>query len=304
MEVSHETKGVNLVHTACPICGSTNFKHLLKAKSYRVTSEEFSIDQCKSCSHAFTNPVPNQDAIGEYYKSDNYISHTNSSKSFIDLVYQKVRNISLAKKEKLLGKYISNKENMFLDYGSGTGHFVDYLFGKKWNVVGIEVSKEARKNASSRIYNVLHGLNFLDKIKENHLSGFSMWHVLEHVYEPSDLLKTLYGKLESNAYGFIAVPNYQSEDAKLYRENWAALDLPLHFSHFSKQSMDVLLSKTGFSLVEVINMPFDAYYISMISEKLSGKGNILNAFYKGWRSNLKGRKSKNMSSLIYVIQKV
>jgi len=303
MEVSHETPSGNLVHKACPICGSTNFKHYLKAKSYRVNTEVFNIDQCQDCMHAFTNPVPNEDVIGEYYKSENYISHTNSSKSFLDVIYQKARNISLAKKEGLLAKYSSDKSQKFLDYGSGTGHFVDYLFGKKWNVVGIEVSEEARNNSNSRIANNLFGLEYLDKIKGGELSGFSMWHVLEHVYEPKKLLNKLHGKLKGNGKGFIAVPNYLSEDAKMYGEHWAALDVPLHFSHFSKQSMEELLSRTGFKLVEVLNMPFDAYYISMISEKLSGKGNIANAFYKGWKSNLKGRNSKNMSSLIYVIEK-
>ncbi|MDZ7845609.1 MAG: hypothetical protein U5L96_01860 [Owenweeksia sp.] len=58
------------------------------------------------------------------------------------------------------------------------------------------------------------------------------------------------------------------------------------------------------NLEQVKNMPFDSFYVSMLSEKIAnGKGNMLRAFMRGFRSNMKGGKSKNMSSLIYILRK-
>ena len=110
--------------------------------------------------------------------------------------------------------------------------------------------------------------------------------------------------MKSGAIGFIAVPNNDSWDAQLYAADWAAFDLPLHFSHFTKKSMSTLIEKAGLTLIEEEVMPFDAYYISMLSEVnkkafLSSIKGVLN----GLKSNVKGKAQKNTSSLIYVVKK-
>ena len=58
-------------------------------------------------------------------------------------------------------------------------------------------------------------------------------------------------------------------------------------------------------IVEKITpMKFDAYYVSLLSEKYkSGKMNPIKSFYRGFVSNLKAKRSKEYSSLIYVLKK-
>jgi 2-polyprenyl-3-methyl-5-hydroxy-6-metoxy-1,4-benzoquinol methylase len=297
-----EQKGM-LVHKVCPICTSEKIEFALKASSYRVKNETFDVFVCKSCSHKFTNPVPDEEAIGEYYKSENYISHTDSNKSFFDKAYQMVKKISLNNKEGLLSKYGVDKDRVFLDYGAGTGSFVNLLDERNWNVLGIEISSEARSQSAKR--ELLYNIDKLEDLDSESLSGFSMWHVLEHIYEPEILLKTLAQKMKRGAIGFIAVPNNDSWDAHYYGQTWAALDLPLHFSHFTKKSMKTLLDKAGLTLVKVESMPFDAYYISMLSEankktSLSTVKGVLN----GFKSNVRGMSDNNTSSVIYVVKKI
>lgn len=291
-----------LVHSACPICGSNDIQFRLKAESYRTEGESFDVFQCNSCTHRFTNPVPDESAIGEYYKSENYISHTNANKSLFDKVYQTVKSIALNKKEKLLLKYGVDKQTPFLDYGAGTGSFVNLLDERNWRVLGIEISEEARKMSPKA--NLLFDVSKLEEMAPNSLSGFSMWHVLEHIYQPEELLKRLVERMKRGAIGFIAVPNNDSWDATRYGADWAALDLPLHFSHFTKRSMSTLIEKAGLTLVEEELMPFDAYYISMLSE--ANKNASLSTFkgiLNGLKSNVKGKGQKNTSSLIYVVKK-
>ena len=102
----------------------------------------------------------------------------------------------------------------------------------------------------------------------------------------------------------IAVPNYKSYDAKYYKEFWAAYDVPRHLWHFSQQSIQKIFSFEKMSVEKIIPMKFDSYYVSLLSEKYkTGKMNIINAFYRGFVSNLKGRSTSEYSSLIYVIKK-
>ncbi len=292
-----------LHHEMCPICKSESIEFALSASSYRTDNQSFDVFQCKACTHKFTNPVPDEHSIGEYYKSENYISHTNANKSLFDKAYQTVKSISLDKKEKLLLKHCVNKNVEFLDYGAGTGSFVNHLDERGWNVLGIEISKEARGQSAKG--HLLFDVEKLNELKRESLSGFSMWHVLEHIYEPEVLLNRVADKMKKGAVGLIAVPNNDSWDAKHYGPDWAALDLPLHFSHFSKRSMSTLIERTNLDLIDVERMPFDAYYISMLSEANKNAAlSSVKGVFNGLLSNIKGNKSNNTSSVIYVVKKV
>ena len=50
-------------------------------------------------------------------------------------------------------------------------------------------------------------------------------------------------------------------------------------------------------------MPFDAFYVSLLSEKYkSGKMNFIKGFYHGLLSNLSALRTKEYSSLIYLLK--
>ena len=102
----------------------------------------------------------------------------------------------------------------------------------------------------------------------------------------------------------IAVPNFKSEDAKYYKEFWAAFDVPRHLWHFSQQSIHTLFLTERMLVEKTIPMKYDSYYVSLLSEKYkNGKTNFMSAFYRGFISNWRARTSSEYSSLIYVIKK-
>ena len=88
-------------YTNCPVCGSDVIKNALKAKDFTVSGEIFSIAECNDCTLRFTQDVPDAVSIFPYYKSENYISHTNTSKGLINRLYQTVRRKTLKQKRKL-----------------------------------------------------------------------------------------------------------------------------------------------------------------------------------------------------------
>src|SRR5574343_61007 len=92
---------------SCPVCKSDQFIPFISCKDYTVSNEEFDIVECASCGFKFTNPRPAEDIIGSYYKSEDYVSHTNTKKGLINRLYHIVRSYALKKKMCLVQEYVS-----------------------------------------------------------------------------------------------------------------------------------------------------------------------------------------------------
>ena len=94
----------------CPACGSENIFFVLSAKDETVSHEFFDIWECNSCTLRFTQDVPDEKHIARYYQSSDYISHSNTSKGFINKLYHSVRSFTLQSKRKLVEKYQHQRE--------------------------------------------------------------------------------------------------------------------------------------------------------------------------------------------------
>ena len=295
-----------LVHyTNCPVCGSPDIKNVLSVKDYTVSNETFVIAECNSCSLRFTQDVPDAASIAPYYKSENYISHTNTSKGLINRLYQSVRKRTLKQKRRLIERASGIKKGRLLDVGSGTGAFANEMQQAGWQVTGLEPDADARA-VGKQSYNIdLADIGQFYQLQESSYDVITMWHVLEHVHDLQGYIAKLKLLLTENGKLFIAVPNYTSKDAAASKEQWAAYDVPRHLYHFSPRSMQVLMEKHGLRILQHKPMWYDSFYVSMLSSKyIHGKPNLVGAFFKGMGSNLKAMGDvKRCSSVIYIISK-
>jgi len=269
----------------------------LNCKDFTVSDETYEVMFNTEYEMLVTSPIPVD--LENYYKSENYISHTDSKKSVIDKAYQTVKNITLKRKLSLINSFKTDSKNI-LDVGAGTGDFLKVCDSNGWNVLGVEPSSDARNIAKEK--GVLLQDELLN-IQNKKFDIITLWHVLEHVEKLSDYILKLQELLADNGRLIIAVPNYKSDDAKYYKEYWAAFDVPRHLWHFSQQSIQKIFSEENMVVEKVLPMKFDSYYVSLLSEKYkTGNMNPLKAFYRGFVSNLKAKKTKEYSSLIYVIK--
>ena len=292
-------------YTSCPVCKSELIQEQLTAKDYTVSQNVFSIWRCNACTVRFTQDVPEQDAIGAYYASDNYISHSDTKKGIINSLYHLVRKRTLGAKRRLVINETGILKGQILDIGCGTGAFLDTMKEANWNINGLEPDAVAR-NKAAELYNIHpQEPGKLFELNKGSYNAITMWHVLEHVHELHAYIKQITALLAPNGKLFIAVPNYTSKDAAIYAAHWAAYDVPRHLYHFSPQSMEKLLSMHGLKLTAFKPMWFDSFYVSMLSEQYkNGKGNIIKAVFNGFLSNLKAWGDvRKCSSVIYVVSK-
>ncbi len=286
----------------CPVCGNKSVNKFLELEDYFLSKESFEISLCAECGFKFTNPVPRETDLPKYYESDEYISHSNTTKGFVNKIYQLVRNHSIKRKAGIATHKIYNGEA--LDIGCGTGDFLNELSRRGWKVKGIEPNKTARNNAINNFGLDVSDEQQLFKFGANGFDVITMWHVLEHVYNLDKHLSQIKKILRKDGRLIIALPNADSMDANIYKNYWAAYDVPRHLHHFNQASFKKLMERYEFEIIKIKPMIFDSFYISMLSEKYkSGKINYLNAFFNGLKTDVYGLLNKKYySSLIYVLK--
>ena len=285
----------------CPVCGSQKFEPFISGKDFFLTGEVFNIVKCHDCGFRFTNPRPKSEDLGKYYESTDYISHSDSRKGLFASVYQLVRKYTLSRKLALISKFQQNGE--ILDIGCATGQFLNYMAEHGWSATGIEPDEKTRAHAISEYGLKVFPEEQLNILEKSSFDVITMWHVLEHVSELNARMEQLKNLLKPQGTLIIAVPNCNAYDAKIYGEFWAGYDLPRHLYHFAKEDMKLLLENHEFTIVNILPMRFDAFYVSLLSEKYkSGKMRWLPALWNGFWSNMKSGQKNGHSSLIYVIK--
>ena len=289
---------------SCPSCGNEPFSNSLSCTDYTYSKDVFSIVECTTCKLHFTNPRPTEHAIGKYYDSPEYVSHTDTQSGLVFTLYGFVKNHTLRQKRKLIERLTTDKS--VLDYGAGSGNFSAQLAQHGWSVTSFEPDLNARKRILEK-HSKIRLADDLKSVRANSKSIITLWHVLEHVHQLTATINEFHRILKQEGALIIAVPNHTSYDANFYDSDWAAYDVPRHLYHFNPSTIDKLMLDNGFELLQTKPMWFDSFYVSLLSEKNSGSSTLigwLRAFTIGLVSNLKATLDyKRCSSVIYIFKK-
>jgi 2-polyprenyl-3-methyl-5-hydroxy-6-metoxy-1,4-benzoquinol methylase len=253
---------------------------------------------------AATRPQPDPEKIGLYYQTEEYVSHSETTKGIINKLYHIVRKKNTTDKLALVNRFSTFRGDL-LDVGCGAGYFLSVCQQDGWRIEGVELSDLARNTAEKRISRPVFPSTDALEATGKKFDVITLWHVFEHLYDVNASFVQLKRLLKPDGTLILALPNPVSADAAHYKTYWAAYDVPRHLSHFSPKALRLLAEKHQMTIKKVVPMKFDAFYVSMLSEGLQGKGKIaalLNGFRQGVRSNLRARKDGNYSSLIYVLR--
>lgn len=284
----------------CPLCNSGHFHNKIITKDYSISEESFAIVECENCKLNFTNPRPSKTDIHTFYDSDAYISHTEKNHSIYDLAYRTVRYFTLKSKLRLINGL--NTKKQILDFGCGTGNFLGSCKDAGWKIFGIEPNQKARQVAESLIGQPVFAT--LSDLEVKKFNVITLWHVLEHIHDLQDTMKNLKSMLKKKGFLVIALPNNESWDAKYYKEYWAGYDVPRHLYHFNPKTFKKLAESNKLRISKIIPMKFDAFYISLLSEKYKhGTNKPQKALMNGFKSNNSAAKDNLYSSLIYILRR-
>ena len=293
-----------MAHLICPVCEKEAFRKRFTVKDHFLTLKDFTIAACVNCGMLVTADAPGEQEMADYYQSDDYISHSDNRKGLVNKTYHFVRRIMLRKKYGIIRKANGKTTGKILDIGTGTGYFLNFMKEKGWTTEGTEKNENAREFARNNWQLTVYSDNQLSSLNPGSFDAITLWHVLEHLPDLREHFRAMRSLLSKEGILVIAVPNAASFDARHYKEYWAALDVPRHLWHFTPDHIRKLGLKEGFVLTGIHRMPFDAFYISIMSEKYrQSRFPLIKGMIYGkisWLASLFDK--KNCSSLVYVFK--
>ena len=276
---------------------------IIITQDFLITNKKFKIIKDKETNVLKTSPVPKEKDMSLYYDTEAYASYQEKPNNLVSLLYMGVRKISLKSKTRLVSA-ISLKAGDLLDFGCGLGGFLSAARARGWSSCGIEPNQKARTKAENTSGGVVFSTTREAQKTNKKYDVITLWHSLEHVVDLKKTLTFLYSATKKKGKVVVAVPNHQSFDAKHYKKYWAAYDTPRHIWHFDQNSITNLFKKQGFVLERKHRMMWDAFYISILSEKHKRSRMVyFRAAIIGAVSNFLSLFTGESSSITYVFAK-
>lgn len=220
----------------------------------------FFVKKCSQCALVVLDPQPGKEVLKKHYPSLNYYSYVkNKKRGFFEILrtylikhYYSPTLLSLLisnliqKVPAIPGTFIENGKIM--DLGCGTGDTLLLLRDLGWNTFGIEMDGNAIGNARKRgLENVKLGTyEALAQYPDNYFDVIRLYHVIEHVDNPSLCLNLIKKKLKKGGELIMGTPNAESLVSKLFKSLWYNLDSPRHLFIFSPVTLRKLVEKQGF----------------------------------------------------------
>lgn len=249
--------------------------------------EKFNLVRCTNCGLQQVNPRPVKQHIGNYY-SDNYYAHTSLKRrkvekkgSFLNNFKEGMRrlirikfynyphdceenksDVGFYKKIFLWFFYLTYRSRLdiipftgdgrLLDIGCGNGRYLSAMRKLGWQTSGVEKNPKASQYAREELHLDVNTVDLLDnKFQDKSFDAVTMWHSLEHLYEPLQTLKEIGRILNDDGLLVVAVPNIDSLVAKIFKTYWYGLQLPIHLIAFTPDTITRMLNQAGFDVKKI-----------------------------------------------------
>lgn len=268
-------------HVNCYQCGADDYRLFLIGEEDLTGKEgEFQYVKCNKCSLVYQNPRIASDQIKEFYDGE-YIAHRKKKNwGILTPLYEWAMNKHDRDKDRLVSRYLNiNNQTEVLDVGCAVGTFLLHL-KKKYDcpVSGVDF-KEGLDYPGFDQIEFYEGLFYEQKIQKNRYDLITMWHFLEHCYDPNQSLQMAGKVLKKGGKLVIEVPRLDSATFKLFGRKWPGVQAPQHTVLFDKQHFVQLMEKNGFKVVNYLSYgAFPPYFYIFTGAyfRLLGKGLNLN----------------------------
>lgn len=220
----------------CPICAQPDPEPWLTAPDrFHGRTQRYQLLRCASCSMVWLDDPPSKSEMGMHYGPD--YDRTISEAAKAPQHWFERRNEVLRLKP---------GGGAILDLGCATGGFLSTMQGPAWKLFGIEMSEEAASEARSRCGAEVFVGDILDApFPPQSFDVITCFNVLEHVYEPKEVLSRVAEWLKPGGIFYTLIPNIDSAGARIFRSYWYPLELPRHLYHFSPATLRKVALSAG-----------------------------------------------------------
>ena len=262
----------------CYLCGGSDREPFVSAQD-DLTGKPgtFTFVTCRTCGLRYQNPRVTLDHIGEYY-DDQYIAHRKKRNwgLFTSLVEHGMNKLD-ADKDRLVNRYVTlDPRSVVLDVGCAVGTFLQRIreeYGS--TVVGLDF-KDLSSHPSLRGVEFHRSLFYEALLATDRFDLVTMWHFLEHDYDPMRSLRTARRVLKPGGTLVIEVPRLDCRTFRWYGTRWPGLQAPQHTVLLDKAHLLQMVRTSGLEVVDYLPYgAFPAYFYlftGAVFHLLKGRG--------------------------------
>jgi 2-polyprenyl-3-methyl-5-hydroxy-6-metoxy-1,4-benzoquinol methylase len=253
--------------TRCASCGADARRPRLKI------DDAFSLVRCEECGLVATSPPVPSNEIGRYYPASYYGDNNRRFNALLEGLIPIFRN----RRARAIEKFVS--KGRVLDVGCGRGILPALMRERGWEAHGLEFSETSARHARDVLRLPVFVGDFLESpYADSSFDTVVLWHVLEHVPDPVATIRRARRILEPGGLLVVAVPNFESLQARFAGRHWFHLDVPRHYHHFGLGLLTRLLTSNGFSILDVshLSLEYNPYgWIQSLLNRLGFRNNLL-----------------------------
>ena len=271
---------------ACYVCGSTESQPFMTAQDdLGGTPGDFHFVRCCRCDLVYQNPRVALDCIGAYY-DDTYIAHRKKRDwGVLSPLFERAMNRLDVDKDRIASRYVDiGAHSEVLDVGCAVGTFLARLnreYGAR--ATGVDF-KDLSAAPSMQNVEFHFGLFYDAPLASDRFDLVTMWHFLEHDYDPLRSLRTARRVMKPHGRLIVEVPRLDSRTFAWFGDRWPGLQAPQHTVLFDRDSLLRSVRKSGLEVVDYLPYgAFPAYFYlftGLAFRLLKGRGlNLDKAIY-------------------------
>ena len=287
----------------CPVCGSAERRKLydgLTDAVFFVAPGRWTLWRCGDCRSGYLDPRPDRKTIGLAY--GRYYTHEEEQASAPALApatwrtalgngYRNSRYGAGLSPTSRLGPIAAALAPSFrstidiahrhlphpasvplptvLDVGCGGGEWLQVARDLGWTARGAEPDEKARERAVARGFDVRLGSAEAWADEAGRFGAVTMSHVVEHLHDPVETLRTIHALLAPGGRLYIDTPNIDAASHALFGRHWRGLEVPRHLVIFNPRSLRRAARAAGFARVRHVRRASPAAWLNQASARIA-----------------------------------